>query len=310
MRWNKQGVIFKPESSFPWMASHASLPVVEAAGEGRLRIYFSPRDSEGRSHAAYLEVDESDPGQLLYLHDKPILMLGEPGTFDDNGIMPSWIVNDGGTKYLYYMGWNRQVTVPYRVAIGLAISTDGGKTFEKYSRGPICDRDANEPFFNSAPCVLKEGDRWKMWYLSCTGWRMINNKQEPLYNIKYAESSNGIDWSRTGRVCIGYDEFTDAITRPCVYFDAGKYRMLYSYRSATDYRTDPAKSYRLGYAESVDGLEWHRLDGEVGIERSADGWDSQMIEYCFRYCENDKTYLFYNGNGFGQSGMGYAVLEP
>ncbi len=308
MRWIKQGLIFKPESNFPWMATHASIPVVDAAGEGRLRIYFSARDSNGRSRPAYIEVDANDPGKMLYLHDQPILPLGVPGTFDDSGIMPSWIVNDGSTKYLYYLAWNPQVTVSYRLAIGLAISTDGGRTFEKYSEGPICDRDVAEPFFNTAPCVLKEGNKWRMWYVSCTGWRLINNRQEPLYNIKYAESGDGINWIRTGLVCIGYDDFTEAIGRPCVYFEEGKYRMLYSYRSATDYRTDPAKSYRLGYAESVDGLDWLRLDGQVGIEKSPGGWDSEMIEYCFHYRQGDVTYLFYNGNGFGLSGMGYALL--
>lgn len=262
------------------------------------------------SHPAYIEVDERQPDRVLYVHDRPILSLGKAGTFDDSGIMPSWIVNERGTKYLYYLAWNPQVTVPYRLSIGLALSTDGGRTFEKYSEGPICDRDMSEPFFNTAPCVLKDGDSWRMWYVSCTGWRLINHRQEPLYNIKYAESRDGINWIRTGRICIGYDDFTEAIGRPCVYFEDGRYKMLYSYRSATGYRTDPAKSYRLGYAESANGLDWVRLDAQVGIERSAEGWDSQMMEYCFRFCQGDKTYLFYNGNGFGQSGMGYAVLSP
>lgn len=310
MRWIKQGLIFKPEHNFPWMVSHASIPVADAMDDGRLRIYFSSRDDTGRSHPAYIEVDGSNPSRILYQHNKPILPLGVPGTFDDSGIMPSWIVNDGSTKYLYYLAWNPQVTVSYRLAIGLAISTDGGRSFEKYSEGPICDRDVSEPYFNTAPCVLKEGDRWRMWYVSCTGWRLINNRQEPLYNIKYAESKDGINWSRTGRVCIGYDDFTEAIGRPCVYVEGGKYKMLYSYRSASDYRTDPAKSYRLGYAESTDGLEWVRLDGQVGIERSSQGWDSEMIEYCYRHNLGNSTYLFYNGNGFGMSGMGYALLEP
>lgn len=309
MRWIKKGLIFKPDNNFPWMVSHASIPVVDAIDNRALRIYFAARDSQGRSHPTYIEVDADDPTRILYIHDRPILPLGKLGTFDDNGIMPSWIVEKQGTKYLYYIGWNPQVTVSYRLAIGLAISTDGGRNFQKYSDGPVCDRDIHEPFFNTAPCVLLDGDIWRMWYVSCTGWKVINEWPEPFYHVKYAESKDGIHWTRTGRVCIDYNDFTQAIGRPCVYVENGKYKMLYSYRSATDYRSNPLQSYRLGYAESEDGLHWTRMDHLVGIERSTEGWDSEMIEYCYRYKYENKIYLFYNGNGFGRSGVGYAVLD-
>jgi len=85
--------------------------------------------------------------------------------------------------------------------------------------------------------------------------------------------------------------------------------MLYSYRSIDSYRTDPKQGYRLGYAESLDGIHWIRKDNEVGIARSKEGWDSEMIEYCHVFRHDDKIYLFYNGNGFGKSGFGYAVLD-
>jgi hypothetical protein len=231
------------------------------------------------------------------------------GTFDDNGIMPSWIVNHGSKKYLYYIGWNPQVTVAYRLSIGLAISEDGGKSFSKYSEGPICDRDVDEPYFNTAPCVVVDGTSWKMWYVACTGWEMVNKRPEPRYHIKYALSDDGIHWERTNQVCIDYDSFADAIGRPCVFVTNGTYRMLYSYRSIQNYRTDPSQSYRLGYAESLDGIHWLRRDDEVGIDRSATGWDSEMLEYSHVFVSKRGIYLFYNGNGFGQSGFGYAVLR-
>lgn len=309
MKWTKKGLIFKTDCNFPWMVSHASIPVVGAAGKGNLGVFFAARDSQGRSRPTYIEVDGNDPTRVRYIHDRPILPLGALGTFDDSGIMPSWIVENQGTKYLYYIGWNPQVTVSYRLAIGLAISTDGGRTYQKYSDGPILDRDVSEPFFNTAPCVLLDGSTWRMWYVSCTGWKMINEWPEPLYHVKYAESKDGYHWSRTGQICIDYDDFTQAIGRPCVYVEDDRYRMLYSYRAATDYRSDLSQSYRLGYAESEDGLRWTRMDDLVGIERSQEGWDSEMIEYCYLYRGGGFTYLFYNGNGFGKSGFGYAVLD-
>lgn len=309
MRWRKKGVIFTPDHNYDWMVSHASVPVVDEARPDVLRIYFGTRDGGGRSQTSFFEAEATRPENLLSIHDNPVLPLGRPGTFDDSGIMPSWLINHASKKYLYYIGWNVKVDVPYHLAIGLAVSVDGGQSFQKISEGPLLDRSVDEPFFNTAPCVLREDSRWRMWYVSCTGWELAGDQREPRYHVKYAESADGISWHRTNRVCIDYDERTGAIGRPCVYKEGDRYKMLYSYRGVRDYRTDPAQSYRLGYAESTDGFSWTRRDEDVGIERSVSGWDSEMMEYCYFFRYHNQSYLFYNGNGFGKTGIGYAVLE-
>src|SRR5262249_18143285 len=163
---------------------------------------------------------------LIRVHDRPLLPLGRQGTFDDSGIMPSWLVTTETRKYLYYVGWNREVSVPYLVSIGLAVSDDG-HGFEKISEGPIYDRSTYEPFFATNPCVVREGMTWRMWYASCTKWEVINDHPEPFYNIKYAESLDGMIWHGTGITCIDYDDFAQAIGRPCVYSDRDRYRMLF-----------------------------------------------------------------------------------
>lgn len=291
------------------MASHASIPVIDRIRDGVLRIYIGTRDQKGRSLPALIEVDADNPQRILRICDTPVLFLGKLGTFDDNGIMPSWIVHHCDKSYLYYIGWNPGVTVPYRLAIGLAVSTDGGETYHKYSEGPILDRDIQEPYFCTTPCVMVDGATWKMWYTSCTRWELVNERLEPFYHVRYAESTDGIHWCRTNHICIDYDDFADAIARPYVFRERELYKMIYSYRSAKDYRTERSMSYRLGYAESVDGVNWERKDAEVGIDRSDTGWDSEMIAYSFLHEHKGKKYLFYAGNGFGKSGFGYAILE-
>ena len=85
--------------------------------------------------------------------------------------------------------------------------------------------------------------------------------------------------------------------------------MWYSYRAIEDYRTNTANSYRIGYAESNDGISWVRKDDEVGIDISESGWDSEMIEYPMVFNYRGEKYMFYNGNGFGKNGFGYAIYE-
>lgn len=308
MKWEKKGLIYRTDNRIDWAMDRAIAPVCELLSDQKLRIYFSTRDKSGRSTPVFLESNPEKPENIYNLFSSPILQFGPPGTFDDNGILVSSIVTNGDTKYLYYVGWNRKVEVPYHLSIGLAIS-DGDAPFRKISDGPILDRSDLEPYFCTAPFVLKENDSWKMWYVSGTGWKKVHGQQEPLYNIKSAASHDGIHWTPSGIEAIVNDEFAEAIGKPYVFFDHGLYKMIYSYRNSVDYRTDRSKSYRLGYAESPDGVNWTRMDDKTGITLSEEGWDSIMMEYASGFFFKGKRYLVYNGNGFGESGFGYAILK-
>jgi hypothetical protein len=287
-KWEKRGLIFTADGRYPWMISHAQVPLVDEVSSDILRIYFGTRDGLNRTVTSYVEVAAADPSKLSYMHDKPILELGKLGCFDDSGVMPSWIVNHQGVKYLYYIGWNVGTTVPYRNSIGLAISTDGGKTFRRMFTGPVLDRTRDEPHFCATPCVLVEEGLWRMWYLSCVRWEWYDGKAEPYYHIKYAESQDGITWGKRGIVAVDFKTTEEGgLVRPCVIRGKDGYRMWYSYRDGKDFRIK---------------------DNAVGIDVSDSGWDSEMTAYPYVHMgSNGKTYLFYNGNGFGRSGLGYAV---
>ncbi len=310
MNWQKKGVVYKPTGAFPFSQTHAQVPFGFPMDD-RLRVYFSTRDAAIQSATSFVEVDPDDLSKVLYVHDKPCLTKGEVGTFDESGAMPSWFIRVGDEIWLYYTGWNKSETASYRLGIGLAVSRDGGLTFERMFTGPILDRYIFDQVWVAQPCVIRErDDLWRMWYLSCTKIEVIDGHPEPFYDVKYAESTDGIHWNRTGQVCVGYDEFTDAIGRPTVFRDGDLYRMYFSYRSATNYRTDVQRSYRIGCAESADGIHWTRTDEQAGIERSAEGWDSMMMDYCHIFAHRDRWVMLYNGNGFGASGFGYALNQP
>lgn len=305
MNWVKKGLIFKIDRPDRLMHSHSQIPTPLKLKDNLYRIYFSSRDINGKTYPYYLDYDLKE-NRIVNLTKKPLFHHGELGTFDDSGIMPASTVEHNGKIYLYYIGWNPQVTVSYRLSIGLAISDDGGDTFYKFSNGPILDRSIEEPFFNTAPCVLKDEAVLKMWYVSCTGWRIIDKKPEPLYLIRQAISDDGIIWNKTNKPAIDYKFDGEAIGRPWVIKDAGLYKMWYSSRGSRNYRGKDGEHYIIGYAESLNGMDWLRKDESAGIAVSESGWDSEMIEYCSVVKDSGKKYMFYNGNGFGESGFGYA----
>jgi hypothetical protein len=311
MKWLKKGLIYQPAGNKPWSLSHAQVPVAEYIDElDIIRVYFSTRDEYGCSRPDFVDLEADNPQKIVRRNELPILPLGKAGTFDDCGVMPSWLVNFQGKKYLYYIGWNVRNTIPYHNAVGLAISEDNGDTFQKISEGPLWDRDYKEPHYSGSSCVLVDKGVWRNWYLSCTEWRNVAGKMEPRYHIKYAESQDGINWHRDGTVSIDYlDDNEAGIVKASVLNECGKYRMWYSYRNFNEYRTNSLNSYRVGYAESIDGKHFERMDHLSGIDISKEGWDDLMICYPHVIKVKNKKLMFYNGNGFGQTGFGYAELD-
>jgi hypothetical protein len=309
MPWNKQGVIFRTNRQQDWMVTHACVPTVHVLNDEVFRIFFAPRNERGQSIPTFIDVAADDPERVLYVHDRPVMPLGVRGTFDDGGIMPCCVVPTDQGLFLYYVGWNPSGSVPYRNAIGLAVSHNDGITFERMFAGAIVDRSRDEPFFTASPWIMREGARWHMWYASSTGFAMIDDKPEPLYIIKYAHADNGIDWRRDNLTCIHPKEPNEANARASVIKEDGLYKMWYAYRGSVDYR-DGANSYRIGYAESANAIDWERKDEAAGIRYSSSGWDSTMQTYPCVIKHRGTKYLFYNGNGFGRTGIGYAVYEP
>jgi hypothetical protein len=298
MTWTKHGRIFEPAGQAPWIGTHAALPVLQRLDD-RERLYFSSRDRGGRSHIGFVELSLDAPRDLIAIGPEPVLSPGALGAFDDAGVTSACLVEHDGLVYCYYTGWSLGVSVPFYLAAGLAVSEDGGRRFERLSPAPLLDRNAVDRFLTASPWVLVEHGLWRMWYVSATEWTATDAGPRHRYHIRYAESRDGVVWDRRGLVCIDYASPEEhAFGRPCVIRDGNRYRMWYSYRGA---------SYRIGYAESGDGLVWTRMDESHVIDISAAGWDSEMVTYPAVIDDGARLHMLYNGNDYGRAGIGYAT---
>jgi hypothetical protein len=299
MQWKKLGLFIEPQRHKWWSLTHAMIPTPEALGGGIFRIYYSGRNDQNQSHIGWADVDLNEPCQVLRHSEGPVLLPGALGCFDDNGVTPSCLLDlGGGEKALYYIGWNPGSTVRMHLFGGLAISRDDGKTFERWSRAPILERSKADPYLNTAPWVVRDGDGYRIFYVSGHEWV---HKDLPRYNIKTAYSKDGKNWIREGHVCLDFkDGNENALARPYVLVENGLWRMWFGYKGA---------EYRIGYAESLDGLNWERMDHLAGIDIGASGFDSQMIEYAAIVKHDDRHFMFYNGNNYGYEGIGLAVAE-
>jgi hypothetical protein len=294
MRWEKLGLIFYPINQFDWMCSHATLPIALNMNDDIFRIYFSTRNFNNQSLGAFIEIDINNPSKILNISSEPVLIPGDLGTFDDSGVSLSCIIFDK----LYYMGWNLLKTVPFSNHIG--VSFNKNNTYIKHSILPIISKCENEPFSFGYPWVIFENGTYKMWYDIITSWNGLTTN-DYLCDLRYAESKDGINWEKKNVSCLLLNPGEICICRPCVIKENGVFKMW----NSINYKG----KYKIGYAESNDGIIWERKDDEVGIDVSETGWDSEQIEYPFVFDHKGERYMLYNGNGYGKTGFGLAKLN-
>lgn len=302
MKWIKKGLVYGPDGTVQWAKHSALTPTPFLMDEQTIRVYAGFRDEEGISRIGYVDVDASDPSYVKAVSQRPVLDVGKPGTFDDNGVILGDVIRFENEVRMYYVGFQLVKRAKFLAFSGLAISRDGGETFARYADSPIMDRSPDGLYIRAIHSVMKDGDTYRAWYAKGNGWQEIKGILYPQYEIWGIESSDGINFSGEGELCIPATDIEYRIGRPRVFQAPHGYVMHYTSG------TVDGVSYMAGYAESTDGRRWHRKDGALGIALSSEGWDSRHLCYPAVIAAGGKTYMFYNGNDMGQSGFGYAVL--
>jgi hypothetical protein len=301
-RWLKRGLIWSPNGSLPW-ARHSFLqPTPIEYDDSTIRIYGGLRDDKGVSRVGYIDVAADDPSRVLKVCDSPVLDVGEPGMFDENGVVPCAIVRREEGLFLYYAGYQLGQKVRFYVYSGLAVSRNNGETFTRFSRVPITDRSDREPIFRVIHSTRYEDGKWRAWYGAGDSYQKGERKTLPVYNVRYMESNDGVHFPDHGTVVVDVQGDEHRIGRPYVVKEQKQYLMFYGYGSE-------GLPYKLGCAISSDGIQWERRDDTLNLSLSEKGWDSEMMAYPARVETRCGTYLFYNGNEYGREGFGYAVLE-
>lgn len=306
MRWKKLGLVYGPNETMHWAKSHAMIPTPIRLSESIIRIFVTFCDDHGVGRPGYVDVSASNPCKVIEVSQHPLLDLGKPGTFDENGVLTCTVADIGNNEFfMYYVGFELGTKIRYRLLTGLAVSRDKGNTFLRYSTTPVLERSATEMYFRCGPYCLYKPELFRLWYVAGSEWIDLDGKSMPVYDIRYVESKDGIHWPDKGEIQIAITEPDEhGFGRPSVIPKAdGGYRMFYSIRRRS------LKAYRLGYAESSDGRSWKRMDDKLNLDVTPGSFDSDAIMYAAPIEVDGQLYVFYNGNQFGQDGFAVAVLE-
>jgi hypothetical protein len=299
MRWRKLGQLYHPRPVHPKLATHAANPLAIALGDDRYRVFFSGRDEHNRSSVGFVDVDLARL-EVVAVNDSPVFEHGPEDSFYSHGVSIGNCYEAGASRYMLFMGWQCPPGAHWRGDIGrLVVGDDLSLTLD--SPVPFMAADPQDPVSLSYPWVCREEKGFRMWYGSTHTWDAGNG--EMLHVINEATSHDGDHWLRNGLAIPYLPGRAQAFSRPSVLpRPDGGYDMWFSYRGGA------GSTYRIGHASCArDGVWVLRLE-ETGLDVSASGWDSEMIEYPFVFDHGGHRYMLYNGNGFGRSGFGLAVL--
>ncbi|MBK8397937.1 MAG: hypothetical protein IPL26_22205 [Leptospiraceae bacterium] len=297
--WKKLGNIFEFISLSDVLFSHAANPMSKHIRDDQFRIFFSCRDKENRSSVCFVDYDLATL-KIIYEHSSPVIQYGKKDSFYSHGISIGNHYTMNGKLFVLFMGWQCPEDSHWRGDIGRfqLIENQAGELSPTF---PFIGSDEEDPISLSYPWVIYEEGIYKMWYGSTVSWDAGNG--EMLHVIKYATSNDGERWTKHGQVLPHILGTAQAFSRPTVYKENEIYHMYFSYRGV------PPMKYRIGYATSLDGIKWTLKNEEAGITVSESGWDSEMVCYPYVFDHKGERYMLYNGNGYGKTGFGLAVLE-
>ena len=298
MKWKKLGKIFEFKSINNDLMTHASNPLAVHLKDDIFRVFFSGRNKDNKSSVGFVDLDIFTK-EIKYISSETTFKYGEKNSFYSHGVSIGCIYTIDSKDYILFMGWQIRDGEHWKGEIGrLLLENNDTLTLEPKNAFMVCDDEDKVSL--SYPWVIYDEGIYKMWYGSTNSWSSQNG--EMVHVIKYATSTDGETWEKHGLAIPFEIGIAQAFSRPTVFKDDDGYHMWFSYRSG-----DGTK-YRIGYAHSSDGLNWDRKK-DSGIDVSPDGWDSEMICYPFVFEHKGKRYMLYNGNGYGKTGFGLAVLE-
>ncbi len=307
MIWQRLGKIWLASDHLSWGSMGTLTPTPYLLGNGIVRVFCGIRDNKGVARIGYFDILESNPTQVINFSQSPVLDIGIPGAFDDNGMLLGDIIKVRDTLRMYYVGFQPSTKAKFLAYGGLAISNDDGQTFSRFSNTPVIDRDDNGLFIRAIHGIKKLDDgRFQAWYSEGSDWEYINGKPYPQYSVATIFSDDGINFKKNDGTPVKLQRDGEyRLGRSRVFsFNENNHILTFTYGKANG-------EYQSGYAHSSDLKNWVRKD-DWGLDPGKDGFDSKHVAYpaMIKFSSGD-IYCFYNGNDMGNGGIGLAkLIEP
>lgn len=291
-KWTRLGRIFSPSQNFI-KSTHIGPSFIEPTNNHILNIYFTHRNLDNISHISKFKYDLKKK-RIIKKSFKKILEPGGYGYFDFHGVSYPALIKIKNQKKMFYVGWQKGIKnkLPFKNNIGLCDLT---KQPTRVSKAPIIPADNIDPLNTGSCYALEKNKIIKLWYTSFLKYEKRRDGFENIYTIRYATTKDLINWKKYKSVCIAFKRNEFAISKPTVIFYKKKFHMWFCARG---------KNYKIGYAQSLDGIKWIRMDNKFRVNGKPQKWDNLAMAYPSVIKYKKKLLMIYTGNDYGRTGIG------
>lgn len=290
-------------------ASRKRVSFAEAA-PGKPLIYSIDIANAHPNFAAQVFVTDSLPSELAYVPQSLTATSGEYGYHTGVITWSGW-VGAGQSVAVYFQTTLGPSAQPGTFITNTVALSNGGEfitrtavtqvggyvcNFQKQVASPVLSVGTTGSWDQSLvydPAVLKNGDRYEMWYSGSNG---------TANRIGYATSADGLTWAKYGSNPVLSPSLaweSNRVFGPTVILDTGVYKMWYAASDGT--------TTRLGYATSLDGVIWTKQSSPVLDVGAADTWDSTYVSRPSVVKIGSTYHLWYTGNNGSADRIGHAT---
>ncbi|MEE4270122.1 MAG: hypothetical protein V2I67_00505, partial [Thermoanaerobaculales bacterium] len=242
-------VIVSPGDPGAWDdAERKPLAVIKVDGVYHMYYHGQPVGSEWYQDFQIGHAWSTDGIVWTFDPDNPVLEVGESGEWDDESLWGAAAIFDGSQFMLWYCGLHGDFK-----RAGLATNPDGFGKWTRHPDNPVIDVGPPGTWDSTEVkpgAVIFQNGRYQMWYNGGSAWNGPAAGWD--WQIGYAESTDGISWTKLGGPIMGPGSGWESqyVFAPEVLFDGMLYRMWYSGGSTS--------GHSIGFAVSTDGIEWTR----------------------------------------------------
>lgn len=308
-KWKRLGKILDPRQTPHGFPRYTQIPTPVLLDNELIRIFYSTRDASNRASTFFIDVDPQDNMRVVFQSFVPAIFSSPAGSMDKDGVALTSVLKDSEESLAYFTGLELGTGPYFKTHIGVA-PLRGNERVEIFSKKWCLPVNDSDPYMLMTPFVMRISDCYHLWYASTIYW--IEDAQpsiEYCYVIKHATSTDGVQWKRSEKVAIEFNDASEGgVTRPSVVFNRSQYEMWYCSRGHYSVTNPTLRYYQIGYATSPDLVNWTRKDELFQwVNPPLPGeWDYEM--QCYPYVVNyrDRQLMFYCGNQYSQAGLGVA----
>lgn len=222
--------------------------------------YVIEMENEVESHS----IPDTWSGAMDPTPGNPVIRPGPPGAWDEKRVCRPWILYDGETYRMWYVGLSKYGPPK----IGYATSVNG-IIWSKHPGNPVLDNGPVNSWDSESVAghsVYYDGVSYQMWYTGYGGSPFEDR-------IGHATSLDGISWTKNpvNPVLEGGPDSYDlhGVGAPTVIYDGLTYHMWYC---------GQYDKQQICYATSPNGITWTKYPGNPVLNVGDPGlWDDESI---------------------------------